>query len=93
LQFVVTKVAALVLYAREKRSQHKTARCVSCNTLQRIDRCKMQVAAKLMFEANGFPITLNAYDEILGEIAKTTLANVSEEALLIAPRFALIRAA
>jgi len=46
-----------------------------------------------MIEANGFPITLNAYDEILGEIAKTTLANVSEEALLIAPRFSLIQAA
>lgn len=77
----------------EVESRQDFARCVSCNTLQQIDRCKMQVAAKLMIEANGFPITLNVYDQILAEIAKTTLANVSEEALLIAPRFSLIQAA
>lgn len=77
----------------EVESTQDFARCVSCNTLQRIDRCKMQVAAKLMIEANEFPITLNVYDQILAEIAKTTLANVSEEALLIAPRFSLIQAA
>ena len=42
-----------------------------------------------MIEANGFPITLNAYDQVLADIAETISANVSEEALLSAPHFEL----
>lgn len=70
-------------------STEEFARCVSCKTLQRMDRCKIQVSARLMIEANGFPITLSAYDQILGYIAKKTIVNLSEEALLTAPRFEL----
>ena len=45
LQFVISRLAMLALHAKQKVIIAESAfgRCVSCNTWQRIDRCKMQL--------------------------------------------------
>ena len=76
----------LICKARMESERPPLGRCSKCSMLQRMDKCKDQLSAKLLMESYGTTTTLHAFGNILLEICKATTADeITQERLLNTP--------
>ena len=66
---------------------HDFGRCSNCNSLQRLNKCQIQISAKLIISSGDTYLTLLCFASNLTDIVEQE--TVTEEALLTAPPFTL----